>query len=396
MRPARVRFVADRTTAGKIAMVALTGSLFALAAVLFSAPAHPAVFGPDNRTPLPASHRHLEGSIGILYEQRTRTICTAFCAGDDIIATASHCVFRTSGETAPKLSGFTFRPASKAARTEVKIAGVEKGGGAENVMSGSTSLSIRPPIEATRDWALIRLASPVCRGRSLSISRRTVPELKALAEAGRVYQVGYHHDMPSMRLVYGNPCWMRRGETSAEREIIDRDFAGTRDLVLHSCDTGGGSSGSPLLVDTLTGPEVVAINVGTYVRSKVLMQNGDIVHRYKSDTIANTAVGSGAFAQTLAMFSKAQIVSGKDRIKQLQALLADRGFYRGTRDGVFGPDLRTAIETYERTEHITVTGLATTDLVERLVLSKGVAHQLTVEESKVETGSVTAPKGMRK
>ncbi len=40
----------------------------------------------------------------------------------------------------------------------------------------------------------------------------------------------------------------------------------------------------------------MAINVGTYVRSKVLMQNGDVVHRYKSDTIANTAVASGAFA----------------------------------------------------------------------------------------------------
>ena len=377
-------------------VAALTGSLIAAVVAVFSGPAYPAVFGPDNRTPLPASHRHLEGSIGILYEARTRTICTAFCAGDDIIATASHCVFRTSGETAPRLSGFTFRPASKAARTEVKIAGVEKGGGPENILSGSTSLSIRPPIEATRDWALVRLASPVCRGRSLSVSRRTVPEIKALAEAGRVYQVGYHHDMPTMRLVYGNPCWMRRGETSAERETINRDFAGTRDLVLHSCDTGGGSSGSPLLVDTLTGPEVVAINVGTYVRSKVLMQNGDVVHRYKSDTIANTAVAGGAFAETLTAFSRAEILSGRDRLKQLQALLAERGHYRGPRDGVYGAGLRTAIENLERAERRPVTGIASADLFERLIASKGVAHQLTVEESKIETGSVTAPKAKRK
>ena len=163
MRLNRARAVADQSTARKIALVTLTGSFFALAASQFSGPAHPAVFGPDNRAPIPASYRHLEGSIGILYESRTRTICTAFCVGDDTIATASHCVFRTSGENAPRLSGFTFRPASKASRTEVKIAGVEKGGGAENVLSGSTSLSIRPPIEATRDWALVRLDAPVCR-----------------------------------------------------------------------------------------------------------------------------------------------------------------------------------------------------------------------------------------
>lgn len=383
------RAIMDRAALSPRLLLTLGGSLAAAAAALAPGIAEPAVFGPDNRGPLPASHRHLEGSIGTLYEARTRTICSAFCVGDETVATASHCLFRTSGETPPKLSGFSFRPASKAARSDTKIAGVDKGPGQEFVSSGSHSLSIRPPIEATRDWALVRLAQPVCRGRVLPVSHMTVPELKAIAEAGKVYQVGYHHDLPARRLVYGGPCWMRRGETPTERETIARDFEDTSELVLHSCDTGGGSSGSPLLVDTPNGPEVVAINVGTYVRSKVLMQNGDIVHRYKSDTIANTAVASGAFAQRLAIFDRADILTGRERIKQLQMLLAESGHYRGPRDGLYGTGLRLAIESYESANRKPVTGIASADLLERLIANRHIAHQLTVEESKIETGSVS-------
>jgi protease YdgD len=273
----------------------------------------------------------------------------------------------------------------------VAIAGVESGSAAQNVVSGSLQLSIRPPIEATRDWALVRLASPVCKGRTLPVSTRSVPEVRALAEAGQVYQVGYHHDLPSWRLAYGAPCWMRRGETRSERETLARDFADTRDLVLHTCDTGGASSGSPLLIDTREGPEVVAINVGTYVRSRVLIENGDIVHRYKTDTIANTAVGSGAFIHYLLAFQDAEILGRKEQVRRLQSLLAERGYYRGAKDGAYGPVLRGAIESYERAEHRLVTGLASTDLLERLIAARS-GSPVTIEESRIETGSVAAPR----
>ncbi|MGQ0674153.1 MAG: peptidoglycan-binding protein [Hyphomicrobium sp.] len=370
-------------------------AVFAAAVALVPVAAQPAVFGADNRSALPATLRHLESSIGILYETRTRTVCTAFCVGDDMIATASHCLFRTSGEDAPKLSGFTFRPASKPAKAVTKIAGVESGGGAENIVAGSMRLSIRPPIEATRDWALVRLAAPVCRGRALAVSARAPADIKQLAEAGRIYQVAYHHDLPSWRLTLGGPCWMRRGEVAVERQTISRDFADTRDLVLHSCDTGGASSGSPLLFDGPAGPEVVAINVGTYIRSKVMMQNGDVVHRYKSDTIANTAVGSGAFAERLAAFKSAVIVSGRPSIKELQGLLAERGHYRGPLDGVYGVTMRTAIESFERADRRSVTGIASAALRDRLLALRPAALS-RAEGEPVETGSVTPSRGKRR
>ena len=38
----------------------------------------------------------------------SRTVCSAFCVADDVIATASHCVFRTKGETPPPPERFFF------------------------------------------------------------------------------------------------------------------------------------------------------------------------------------------------------------------------------------------------------------------------------------------------
>lgn len=363
--------------------------LLAVGLILSGSPtATSAVFGPDDRVALPASHRYLEDRIGILFEARTRTVCTAFCAADDIIATASHCLFRTSGETAPKLSGFAFRTASMPSKAAVRIAGTKGDGAAQNVVSGSVRLSIRPPIEATRDWALVRLASPVCKGRLLTIAPRGVSEIRALAETGRVYQVAYHHDLPGMKLAKGGPCWMRRGETPSDRASVTRDFADTRNLLLHSCDTGAASSGSPLLVDGPGGPEVVGINVGTYVRSKILMQNGDVVHRYKSDTIANTAIGVEAFLPTLAAFSAAEILKGRDQLRILQDLLAREGHYRGPRDGVYGPALRAAIESFEASEQRTQTGMASAALLERLIVLRAAGSTVDEEGASIATGSV--------
>jgi protease YdgD len=282
------------------------------------------------------------------------------------------------------------------AKSVARIAGSKGHGQAQNVVSGSVKLSIRPPIEATRDWALVRLAAPVCKGRTLTIAPRSVNEIKALAETGRVYQVAYHHDLPSMKLAKGGPCWMRRGETPSDRAAMTRDFADTRDLLLHSCDTGAASSGSPLLVDGPGGPEVVGINVGTYVRAKILMQNGDVVHRYKSDTIANTAVGVEAFLPALGAFSAAEILVGRTEIKLLQDLLEREGHYRGPRDGVYGPALRAAIGSFEKAQRRPETGLASAALLERLIALHGATPPVAEEGAAIATGSVAPRKATKK
>ena len=351
---------------------------------------HVAVFGSDERRPLPSSHRALEASIGLLYERRSHSVCTAFCVDDAIVATAGHCIYRTSGERAPTPAGFTFRLPGKPAKTATRIAGASTGAAPQNIASGSTHLSVQPPIDAAHDWALVRLSAPVCKGARLSISRRASKELVKLSAAQRIYQVAFHRDFGNWQLAFASPCAVRRGFANADWAAISHDFTDPADVILHTCDTGGASSGSPLLIDGPSGPEVVGINVGTYVQSKVLLQNGEVVHRYQSDSVANTGVASAAFLPPLEAFARAEIVGSRAQVRELQELLAERGFYKGTRDGAFGPILRAAIEKFEQSEGRPETGLATTALLQRLTVMRAGLKTKTASDRppQVETGKV--------
>ena len=349
-----------------------------------------AVFGSDERMSLPPAYRGLEHAVGLLYETRSRSVCTAFCVGDSVIATAAHCVHRTSAEKPPRLSDFTFRIVGTAPRSATRIAGALSGSAGQHVMSGSMHLSIHPPIDASRDWAFVRLAGPVCKGASLRISRRPAKDLVKLSAANRVYQVAFHRDFSNWRLAYGAPCAVRRSFETADWASISRDFSEAEQLILHTCDTGGASSGSPLLIDGPSGPEVVGINVGTYVQSRVLMQNGEVIRRYKADTVANTGVSTAAFLAKLEAFERAEILATRDKLRKLQELLAERGLYGGPADAIYGPAIRAAIEGFERSEGRPETGLATTALLQRLtVLRAERGNETAVAKSpRVETGSV--------
>lgn len=330
-----------------------------------------AVFGRDERTVLPSRLAALERMVGILYDRRSRSVCTAFCVAEDVVATAGHCVFRTSEERAPALSGFQFR--LKSARPEAisSLSGTANGGGAQNVMSGAMRINTRPPIDASRDWALLKLSKPACAKGVLRLTRRSPDELTKLAGDKRIYQVAYHRDFGNWKLALGPACDVKRDFKNAPWGNIARDFTDANHLVLHTCDTGGASSGSPLLTDGPQGPEVVGINVGTYVQSRVLMQKGEVIKRFKADTVANTGVASSAFAGKLDVFRGAQILARTEDIKQLQLLLSSRGLYGGKADGAYGPKLRAAIEAFEREENRPVTGLATQAVMQRLSVIAG-------------------------
>jgi len=157
-----------------------------------------------------------------------------------------------------------------------------------------------------------------------------------------------------------------RSFATADWATIQQDFSEPETLILHTCDTGGASSGSPLLIETANGPEVIGINVGTYVQSKVLMQDGQVTKRLKPDTVANTGVSSTAFAARLDAFREAAILGTAAQLRELQMLLQRRQFFSGAIDGTYGEGLRIAIEAYEKAEGLPVTGLATVALLRRL------------------------------
>ena len=315
---------------------------------------------------LPAKYKDLQEKMGLLFNPRSRMVCTAFCVAPDIVATAGHCLFRIAGERAPRIADFWFARNYDAVRDYARIAGHATGSTAQNVLSGAAALNMRPPIDATKDWALVRLARPTCTKGVLPVRPLSTEQIITEAAAKRVFQVSYHRDFTPWKLAYGTPCSIRRSFEGADWKTITQDFADPDALLLHRCDTGGASSGSPLLLETPKGPEVIGINVGTYVQSKVEVMDGHVTRRFKAETVANTAVGATAFAAKLDAFRHATVLSTPAQMRELQAALKQRHLYAGPLDGGYGPTLRAAIEAYEKTHAMTVTGLPTQALLKRL------------------------------
>jgi protease YdgD len=292
-----------------------------------------AVFGTDDRIALPAKYKDVQQKIGLLFNMRSRTVCTAFCVAPDVVATAGHCLHRTLGERAPQLADFWFARNYDATRDYARISGHANGTAAQQVMSGSMSLNVRPPIDATKDWAMVRLSRPICAKGVLPIRALPLEQIMAHASANRVFQISYHRDFTPWRLAYSRPCGVAKSFETADWGTIAQDFSDSSHLLLHTCDTGGASSGSPLLLDTANGPEVIGINVGTYVQSKVVMQDGKVTQRLKADTVANTGVSAAVFADKLALFREAAILTEPAQVRELQTAL------RGPQ-ALFGSDRR--------------------------------------------------------
>jgi hypothetical protein len=325
-----------------------------------------AVFGKDDRVALPAKYKDVQEKIGLLFNLSSHTVCTAFCVAPNIIATAGHCLHRTVGERAPRLADFWFARNYDAVRDYAHIAGHASGTAGQHVMSGSASLQVRPPIDASRDWALVRLARPICSKGVLPVRALAIEQIIAHAEAKRVFQISYHRDFTPWRLAYSRPCGVGRNFESADWNAIAQDFSEPGLLLLHTCDTGGASSGSPLLLEGEHGPEVIGINVGTYVQSKVLMQDGKVTRRLRADAVANTGVAAAAFADKLEVFKGAAILTSPVHVRELQTALKERRLYYGTISGIYDPTLRSAIEAYERDQGLPATGLATEAVLQRL------------------------------
>ena len=325
-----------------------------------------AVFGTDERTPLPQAHRKLKDKIGLLFNPRSHMVCTAFCVTPDTVATAGHCLFRVAGENAPRISDFWFARNYDAVRDYARVAGHNTGDASQHVLSGAATLNMRPPIDATKDWAFVRLERQICTLGVFALRPMSSEQIIAAAEADQIFQVSYHRDFTPWKLALAKPCTVSRSFEGVPWNTIAEDFADPEALLLHTCDTGGASSGSPLLIETDKGPEVVGINVGTYVQSKVEMQDGEVVHRFKSETVANTGVSAAAFAGKLEAFRRANILASAADIRELQTMLKRRQLYDGPVDGIYTPALRLAIEEYEKAQGLAVTGLATYALLKRL------------------------------
>jgi protease YdgD len=147
---------------------------------------------------------------------------------------------------------------------------------------------------------------------------------------------------------------------------IAPDFLGAEQMLLHHCDTGGASSGSPILIERRGAVSVIGINVGTYVQSKILTERGQVTLREKAETVANTAVNANVLAGRIELLRDAAILPSGAPLRDLQQRLSEQRLYQARIDGSYGPILKSAIEGYERASRLPVTGLATEGLLARL------------------------------
>lgn len=341
-----------------------------------TAPGSAAVFGTDDRVTPPPRYAPVNDQIGLFFSNQARTVCTAFCVADNIIATAAHCLAQVGGKPA-RLSDFMFARGYDRLREFARIEGHATGSTAQHVMHGDFRHRVRPPIDAANDWALVRLNRAACPANGIPVTPLSTGEILTEAKAGRVFQLSYHRDWTQWKLAYSKPCAAAREFKTVGWMSIAPDFINAEQMVLHQCDTGGASSGSPMLLEGPKGISVIGINVGTYVQSKIMTDKGQVTLREKAETVANTAVNASVFAASVAAMRGATILANGQPLRDLQERLTTRNLYQSRIDGTYGPLLKAAIEDYERQSQLPVTGLATAELLKRLNQQAGGLGQVS-------------------
>jgi protease YdgD len=326
-----------------------------------------AVFGDDDRQDLPEEYSALEGKIGMLYEQSTQTLCTAFCVAKDIVATAAHCLFQHKNGRLPNLSDVTFRLNYGTTQQRTGIYGRRTPYTKHFIAVGTTAFNNEPPLSAPRDWALVKLENPICRFGALKVEPRPVPELIEKSKENKIFQVAYHWDYKHWRLAYSKSCFVDQDYEQIKWQFIKKHFIDNDQLLLHKCDTGGASSGSPILMKPGPGesPVAVAINVGTYTRTRILLRKGEVVKKLNPDIIANTGVNGSAFQHVISQFENAEMIASHENMVKLQTELHARGLYSGEIDGKLGRGTRSAILSFENSLGLPPTGLPTLALLQR-------------------------------
>ena len=161
-------------------------------------------------------------------------------------------------------------------------------------------------------------------------------KLEAASRNKKLFQVAYHMDFKNWQIAYSRSCSINRNYGGLTWNNIKKHFALPKSLILHRCDTGEASSGSPLLMDTKQGPVVIGINVGTYQQRELTVKNGRVIGRTKYKTIANTAVSAKAFSRKIDILKRANVIANKSDMKLLQSDLREQGYYKGRIDGIYG------------------------------------------------------------
>lgn len=328
---------------------------------LVVSPAIAAVFGTDTRTRLPASDRYFSARVGQFIALESGAICTAFCVAREVVVTAGHCINGT-GPKPPRLSNFVFRRTVGATILNTRLAGARIGNASQSVLTGSTHLQTRGTINAADDWAVVRLDQAVCPFGGLQLSAQRDKPRQSFVESGDLYQIAVHRDLSDLALYKGPACRLTTRNAPDRAALVARDVADAASVIMHGCDSGGGSSGSPLLINGENGPEVIALSIGTYWQPSAATALD--AQPQESKTIANLAVVAGRFAKAAYAMASLDGHVNFGEIRQLQRNLRSLGLFTGAASGRVSDALIQSVRAFERRGGFRDTGLITQALLD--------------------------------
>lgn len=334
-------------------------------AALVLAGSHPAaaqrgILGKDDRRLVPAKYRDLARGIGLIHDRKRRTLCTAFCVGDNVIATNAHCLPYLRIKKRRQVRGvgdFAFYLTEKGAivhhaRLQANPVG-NAGKPWMSIVSAGARTSRSWLREKRRDWALAKLTRPICAGDVIAFAKAGFLRDSKHMRRATAFTIGYHGDKPDQRRRYA-PCRIRK-----------ISGAGNRYSMNHTCDIFAGASGSPIFAETADGPRVVALVVG--------QMWGRRLRQYPSGrrvTIARWKTNVGVlpleFLGKLERFRTAEFAAAAMSMRELQQGLIAGGYLRGKADGVFGPLTRAAIVDVEKRLGLVPLGIPTKRVITHL------------------------------
>jgi Trypsin len=131
------------------------------------------IFGKDTRREPPAKYTELTKSVGQLETRVGQKVfrCTGFCVADNVVATAAHCLFEP--EIRNHLSKTSIAIGQGPDRRNSAIHGRTPEEIQWSIVAGTTAVRTvwteGTTLNWAHDWALVRLAAPICKDRSLRV-----------------------------------------------------------------------------------------------------------------------------------------------------------------------------------------------------------------------------------
>ncbi|MGG6242412.1 trypsin-like serine peptidase [Nodosilinea sp. AN01ver1] len=211
-----------------------------------------AVIGEDRRVPVTSQAYPWSavGQISGLAADGSAYICTGSLVAEDIVLTNAHCII--DAETGELARNIQFKPNL----INGQVASPDDIANVEPLLLGTDFADGRKP--NPDDWALVAIDQPL--GQTYGTLGLASFSTAALAEqpfAENLVMMGYSGDFP----VYspGNTASAHVGCSIVGEE---------QEVVLHLCDTYGGSSGGPILTLMNDDIRIVALNSGELTDSE--------------------------------------------------------------------------------------------------------------------------------